>query len=234
MNHFAAKSGFLKILTDSLATKRHLTWPLFLLLFLGSASGSAAGGAQVQNAPVTPARPGLSFAIADFDGDLLPDLASIQTGRSDFSQTEYWIQLQLTTTERQSIQVVGPVGGLQIVARDINGDRAVDLVLTTAWFNKPVAILLNNGHGNFTRADPAAFPGAINESETNWNSGIHQMTDALGVPPQLRGGIGSQTGNLPHPRSSGGFTLLSGLGFLLSPFLISHQGRAPPSEFLPF
>jgi hypothetical protein len=230
MIYFAHESRFLKILTHSLATKRHLAWPLFLLLFLGSASGSAAAGAQVRNVPVPAARPGLSFAIADFDGDLRPDLASVQTGRSNFFQTDYWIQLRLTTVGRQSVQVVGPNGGLQISARDVNGDHAVDIVLTTAWFRQPVAVFLNDGHGNFSRVEPDAFPGAFSESTTSWACVSHQSMEAVGIPPQSRADICSEARELLYDRSQEGAIPPSSAGFVVSPLLISHAGRAPPSE----
>jgi hypothetical protein len=101
----------------------------------------------------------LAFAVADFDGDLRPDLAHIQIGRSDAALTDYWVQLQLSGAGQQSILVVAPSGGLQISVRDVNGDDAPDLVLTTSWLKTPVAILLNDGRGGFSRKEPSAFPG---------------------------------------------------------------------------
>lgn len=226
----APKFDPLTLLSDSSAGRRYLIRSLLLLLFLGLVGGRAAANTDVQKAPVSSVGPGQPFAIADFDGDLRPDIASVQTGRSDFSHTDYWIQLQLTTTGRQSIQVVAGIGGLQIAARDVNGDHAIDLILTTALLRQPVAILLNDGHGNFTRSAPAAFPGAFTESETNWVSGRHQVADAVGVPPQSRAGIFLETRGLPYPKAQADFTPLSTKGLFLSPFLTSHLGRAPPSQ----
>jgi hypothetical protein len=200
------------------------------LLFLGLVGGSAAANTDVQNAPVTSVGPGLSFAIADFDGDLRPDIASVQTGRSDFSRTDYWIQIQLTTAGHQSIQVAASIGGLQVSARDVNGDHAVDLVLTTALLRQPVAILLNDGHGNFTRAAPSAFPGAFSESETNWASGSNQVTDAVGIPPQSRVELFLKMRGLPYPKAQEDFTPISIDALFLRTFLTSHLGRAPPSQ----
>ena len=225
-----SKSGSLAVLSDSSALRCYLIRSLLLLLFLGLVGGRAAANTDVQKGPVSSVGPGLSFAIADFDGDLRPDVVSVHTGRSDFSRSDYWIQLQLTTAGRQSIQVVASIGGLQIAARDVNGDHAVDLVLTTALLRQPVAILLNDGHGNFTRVAPTAFPGAFTESETNWASGSHQVTDAIGVPPQSRGGIFLETRGLPYPKAQADFTSISTKGLFLSPFLTSHLGRAPPAQ----
>jgi hypothetical protein len=220
----------LTVLSDSSKTRRYLIRSLLLLLFLGLVGGSAAANTDLQKAPDTSVGPGLPFAIADFDGDLRPDLASVQTGRSDFSRTDYWIELRLTTAGHQSIQIVAPIGGLQIAARDVNRDHAVDLVLTTVLLRQPVAILLNDGHGNFTRAAPSAFPGAFTKSETNWASGGHQVTGAVGVPPQSRAELFLKTRGLPYPKAQADFTPISIDGLFLHLFLTSHLGRAPPSQ----
>jgi hypothetical protein len=211
---------------------RSLRYPVLwmcLLLVLGLSSTSFACGTDLQSAPASSVEPGLPFAIADFDGDHRPDLASVQTGRSDFSHTDYWIQLQLTTAGRQSIRIVGPAGGLLIEARDVNGDHAVDLVLATAWFRQPIAIFLNDGHGTFSRAEPTAFPGAFTESKTNWGSARNQAIDAVGVPPQSRAVICLKM-QLHFPRARARLALLSSWESLLHPFLLSHLGRAPPTS----
>jgi hypothetical protein len=113
-----------------------------------------------------------AFAYSDLDGDRRPDLAVIQTGRSDLSATDYWVQLRLTVASTQVIRVVAPTGGLQIAVRDVNGDDVPDLVLTTALRDQPVAILLNDGHGNFSRIDPVAYPNAFSSTKTDWNSAV--------------------------------------------------------------
>lgn len=230
VDNFARQPNILKALRDRLVAGRYRFRSLCLLLLLTLVGGSTAARAEVQNAPVTSVGPGAQFAIADFDGDVRPDLASIQAGPNSSGNTNYWIQLQLSAVGRQSIRFVAPAGGLRIEARDVNGDHAVDLVLATAWFNQPVAVLLNNGHGGFSRAEPAAFPEAFSESKTKWASGSYQVTDAIGVPPQSGARICLETRGLPYPRAQAGFVSPSSSGFLLSPFLISSLGRAPPSQ----
>jgi hypothetical protein len=201
-----------------------------LLLLLTLVGGSAAARAEVHNVPVTSVGPGAQFAIADFDGDVRPDLASIQAGPNSSGNTNYWIQLQLSAVGRQSIRLVAPAGGLRIEARDVNGDHAVDLVLATAWFNQPVAVFLNNGHGSFSRVEPAAFPEAFSESKTKLASASYQATEAVGIPPQSGAGVRPEASSLSHGRSPECAILPPSSGFLASPFLISHAGRAPPSE----
>ena len=230
MDNFSPKFGFLTVLGDRLKTRRYRLRSLFLLLLLGLVSSSAVAGAGVQNAPVTSVGLGPQFAIADFDGDLHPDLASIQAGPNSSGITNYWIQLQLSAVGRQSIRLVAPAGGLRIEARDVNGDHAVDLILATAWFNQPVAVFLNNGHGSFSRAEPAAFPEAFSESKTKLASVSDQATEAVGILPQSGASICPGASCLPHSRPPAGPIPLSSSGFLFSSFLISHAGRAPPSE----
>jgi hypothetical protein len=228
VNNFAPKFGLLTVLRDNLATKRYLLFRSLLLLLFLALVGGATAGQDVQNPSLTSFGPGPQFAIADFDGDLRPDLASIQAGSNSFGTTDYWIQLQLSAAGRQSIQVVAPAGGLWIEARDVNGDHAVDLVLTTAWFRKPVAIFLNDGHGNFSRAEPSAFPDAFTESTANWAPACDQATDAVGVLAQSRAGVCPKIGAFLSAQLHGDSIPFLSARFRLNSFLISHAGRAPP------
>lgn len=215
---------------DDRRARRHLFLWISVSVLFGLAGLSTAKAADIQNGPVTSIGPGPQFAIDDFDGDLHPDIASIQSGRSDSSRTNYWIQLQLSEAGRQSIQLVAPAGGLIIEARDVNGDHAIDLVLSTAWLRQPVAIFLNDGHGNFSRAEPTAFPGAFSESKTNWVSGSSLTTDAVGMASQSGAGVCAEEQDSLHNQSPAGLIPSSSAGFPVSPFLVSQPGRAPPSE----
>jgi hypothetical protein len=175
--------------------------------------------------------PVASFAIADFDGDQRPDLADVLVGQNSYGGAgSYRIELQLSAVGLQSVRVLAPAGGLRIEARDVNGDRAVDLVLSSAWLSKPVAILLNDGRGGFSQVEPTAFAGAFADATTNWVSSSNQLTQTVGVPPQLRRWISSEVTNPPDVCRPTDSTPSSSSGFLLNPFLISNLGRAPPFE----
>ncbi len=230
MNNFAANFTFLRFLSYHFATARFLCRSLCLLFFAGLMGATAAAAADVPSALAASLGPNLSFSVADFDGDSRPDLASVQAGKSDSVRTDYWIQLQLSAAGRQTFRIVAPFGGLQIASRDVNGDNVPDLVLTTAWLGQPVAILLNDGHGNFSQVEPAAFPEAFSESKTNWVSPGDHAIDAVGVPPQSREDIWSATHVFLHLRSQVRFVAISDSRFGIGPFLISHPGRAPPFE----
>jgi len=203
---------------------------LFFLLFAYFAAGTVAV-ADNRKSSATSTGSSLSFSIADFDGDSRPDLASVEACASDSSGTNYSIRLELSAAEQQTFRVMAPVGGLEIVSRDVNGDRALDVVVTTRWLRQPVAILLNDGHGGFRRVDPAAFPAAFGESGNRWSAPAEEATDAVGVSPPSREDLGSEGKFLLDLPERFGFLASSDLRFAIAQFLISHLGRAPPSGF---
>jgi len=199
---------------------------LLLTLFCGSAKANT-DAQKIRNASVGA---GLPFAIADFDGDLHPDLASVQTGRTDFSSADYWIQLQLTTGGRQSFQVVASIGGLEIAARDVNGDRAVDLVLTTALFGQPVAVFLNDGHGSFSRVEATAFPEAFTTSKRSLASTAIEIKDASAALPSRDPTKNCSNGsNISSLRNVTDALAPSASRNLPFSAVVSFLGRAPPS-----
>ncbi len=170
------------------------------------------------------------FAVADFDGDNHPDLASVHVGQSNSTSTRYWIAFHLSGGSGQTVGITAPTGGLQITSRDVNGDSFPDVIVTTAWTNKPVTILLNDGFGNFTASDPAEFQSAFAASEMSWTFAADEIRDIAAALPLSRGDSGDC-------RTEGGYLLPRGMTLLLavragsallpasvSPFI----GRAPP------
>jgi hypothetical protein len=177
----------------------------------------------------------LRFVYSDFDGDLRPDLAVVQSGRSDLSFTDYWVQFQLTTARPQAIRVVAPTGGLQIATWDVNGDHVPDLVLTTTWDNHAVAVLLNEGHGSFSRLDPSAYPAAFRASKASWSYSAHLDQVLVGFLSLSRTGASPMGARPPYYLdSSVRAARRSDHGSLLNPELVSHLGRSPPSNCLIF
>ena len=215
---------------DALASAKFMNGFLRLLFFACLFAGGIAS-ADAQTSPVTSAGTRLTFAVADFDGDLRPDLADIGIGRSSVSLTDYWIRFRLSAAERQTILVVAPAGGLEIAARDVNGDHAIDLILTTVWLRRPVAILLNDGHGRFSQVDPAGYPEAFRECKLRWSSTARQSPcGALGSPPRFRCANLSAAERASRDWPRVGAVPLSSFGFVSSALLIADLGRAPPSE----
>ena len=145
------------------------------LCFVLGVSGRAAAESAFPPQAATP------FAIADFDGDNRPDLASINIGQSNIHSTRYWIAFRLSGGARHTIGITAPSGGLEIIANDVNGDSFPDVVVSTAWTNKPVVILLNDGLGNFTVSSPSDFPNAFVTSEMFLSSATPDVRDATGL-----------------------------------------------------
>jgi len=202
---------------------------LSLLVLFVSAGNSIAKGGAIQSGLAASAGPGLTIAMADFDGDHRPDLASIQDGHNTSGDSTYWIQFQFSSAGRQSIQLVAPPGGLRIEARDVNGDNVVDLIFTTAWFRRPVAILLNDGHGSFLRVEPTAFPSVFSESNTRWDFSTQQAPAAVGLPPQSRAGVDKAEQGPLQKRASANLVRRTDPAFPADIFLFFSAGRAPPS-----
>lgn len=199
----------------------------FLLLLLGLASPAWAQASAATGITATSIGSGLPFAFADFDGDHRPDLAYVQAGQSGLSSDAYRINFRLSFRGPYSVSVVAPPGGLQIEARDVNGDHAVDLVVSTAWLRQPVAILLNDGHGSFTPAKPATFPDAFQQSTSERFASHHLLAGPTGALTQSRLRVCRET-LLSHALPQARFRPRSRWAILLSSYFFSNRGRAPP------
>ena len=188
---------------------------------------SFASRGSAQSLPVKAAGAGVRFAIADFDGDSRPDLATVQVGKISASQARYWIHFELSAGARQFIDVTAPVGGLEIAPRDVNGDDNLDLVVTTAWLNRPVAVLLNDGHGNFTRQDTGAYSGMTWRFDAGWSENTGRVRDASAELVQHEGadqsGCGLRAAQPESSRIRRSYTQSAASG---PKFLVF--GRAPP------
>jgi hypothetical protein len=177
------------------------------------------------------AGPGLDVAFADFDGDMRPDSARVQHGRAASGGESYAIDFRFSSTEAPtSMNVVAPRGGLRIEARDVNGDNAVDLVLTTAWFREPVAILLNDGHGKFSTESPTAYPNAFEHPASTLNTSFCDAYIPFAIVTQSDFVLATaQTASYqPAPAARGAVS--PSLGFRAGPASTRFSGRAPPTS----
>jgi len=169
------------------------------------------------------------FTIEDFDGDSRPDIATVQEGRSGAVDWYYRIKFQLSSGGSQNIDLTAPVGGLDLSSRDVNGDDFLDVVVTTTGSNRPVAILLNNGAGKFTRSEPSEFPGAFRKSYNFW-SGLAEESREASPAFFSRFSFGDvRTGNATFARP----VEISVLArrpdhFQTCDVEVSYLGRAPP------
>jgi hypothetical protein len=201
-----------------------LLWAWLFLLLFGLSGRAWAQTVDSWPISITSIGSGLQFAIADFDGDHRLDLAYVQAGQS---REAYRISFRLSLRGQHSVRILAPPGGLQIEARDVNGDHAVDLVVSTAWFRQPVAILLNNGHGAFTPAKPAAFPDAFQRTASESLSSRHRRAGPISALTQSRLGVGTGT-PLSHPLSVTRFRSPFTSPIFLPSYFLSNRGRDPP------
>lgn len=183
-----------------------------------------------QSRPVSSARVTSQFAIADFDGDSKPDLATVQAGQGDSWNTRYWIAFQLSTGSRQTLGITAPTGGLQITSRDVNGDTFVDVIVTTTWTKRPVAVLLNDGWGNFTPSDPSVFPGAFQTSEKFWTLTTDEVRDAsAALCSRYFSGDYEEGSRDFSPPDETRLPITCSSQFVALSTVVSFFGRAPPS-----
>jgi hypothetical protein len=203
--------------------------PLFcLFLLLGCLLNSANSGPKYSNVLVSP--PGLSAAIEDFDGDLLADLASVQSVSDNSWPAIYTVQIRLHAGRRQSIKLVAPPGGLLVAARDVNGDHVPDLIVSSAWPGKPLAILLNDGKGRFSWMDPRSFPEVSNpERALSWQPPTPTDTVARSLQSAARDFAAERSSS--RPSSAEGFLSRPRSAVDLNPLLVSLPRHAPPQAF---
>jgi hypothetical protein len=205
---------------------------LLLVLFLLSVVSLARGSSfslESTSGSVSPA----GFAIADFDGDQQPDLATVQSGLGTSHESRYWIQFQFSTGSRQSFGISAPVGGLRLDSRDVNGDHFTDLIVSTPWLGQTVAIFLNDGHGKFTLAEPSKFLSATEKSDSTLSETARHQVDASGIPTSrqfLKVLLAQSYRDLAA--SAGALICRTNSSSHIFPHTHSFRGRAPPSTSL--
>jgi len=109
---------------------------------------------------------GAHFVFADLDGDRKPDMALVEMQSQRSADANYSIHVKLSAGAESAIGVDGPLGGLRLVARDVNGDDNLDLVVTSNLDANFIEVLLNDGHGNFRIATPEEFSRLESQGDT--------------------------------------------------------------------
>ena len=199
-----------------------------LLVLVGSFFAGIPAQAQASNLSLPVSGSRLAFAIDDFDGDLRPDLASVQSVSNNSSGTIYRVQFQLSAAGQQSIHLVGPSGGLRIATRDVNGDDFPDVIVSSAWREEPLAVLVNDGRGAFSLTDPTSFPRAFGGSGKTLNAKLPPQTDTVATTSRLPVGDFSGTKYLLHASPARGSIPRANSASFRSLILGSLLGRAPP------
>ena len=215
----------------------HVHTGLFVCLLAILGLGIGGTTARSDNSRVLVAGDGLpaaidTFAIDDFDGDLAPDIASVEPVSNASSGINYIVRLQFGSGKRRSICLAAHRGGVRIVARDVNGDHIPDLIISSASTEEPYAVLINDGHGAFSTVDPSTV------QALPWNS-KHRMSwprprpsEATATsPPSAERGF-ARTKCIWHSHPTKGLVYRPNSVSVRCPLLVSLPGHAPPRPAL--
>ena len=159
--------------------------PLAVLCLLGLVMGvamqSRGTGTFAQHSAALSRLSGIRVAVADFDGDWKPDLAVVEAANLPQTRANYAIRLQLSAGTDSSFLISAPNGGVRVAARDVNGDSFPDVVISSVSDQRVVAILLNDGHGKFSRVEPALYLGTATDADLFLHSCDASLCEQLSV-----------------------------------------------------
>lgn len=170
------------------------------------------------------------FAIGDLDGDEMPDLAVVQIVGYGSAKNNYSIRLEFNGRAGAAVGIEAPFGGLRIDSRDVNGDHRNDLILSTLAESEVVAVLVNEGDGNFVVAKPSLFPNLERNQMRVVRAFGAQMGDERTLL-QSRAAFGEETiGATGRNPGAGSYLLPEIRGSELSQRPThANRGRSPPA-----
>jgi hypothetical protein len=170
-------------------------------------------------------------AVADLDGDLQPDVATVRVEGIGPVTTQYRIELKLTAGLSGAIAVNAPFGGLLVTPRDVDGDNDLDLIVTTSRLHLPVGIWINNGRGQFSAANPAAFPKTIWDPLPEWIRVPTPQADfAVLVRTQAETAARGAGSGLAQPIQAPGWIACAFCSPRFNAIHLQQPARAPPTR----
>jgi hypothetical protein len=101
---------------------------------------------------------GWSTTVADLDRDGWPDVAIADRRGRQLGGFAYLIELHISNAGIQTFAFCSPHDALTVTARDVDGDRDLDLVVTPPLTRDVVGLWLNDGSGRFRSVELAASP----------------------------------------------------------------------------
>lgn len=170
--------------------------------------------------------------LADFDGDSRTDIAFAKPRGLVNGLYRYQVEVLLSGQPRTTFEVAyrHSGGGLHISARDIDGDRDLDLVITTEFGREPVGVWINDGRGGFTPGDAAIYSVSIwqESKEAAGSPSAPPRVDTSCVMPG--GGCSTGPGGLQVPPlgTPGAPLPPTSDGHVSHPWNLGRPLRAPP------
>src|SRR5689334_10007571 len=148
---------------------------ILFVLFCGiGAAGLLPAATSERTAPTLPGRLKGSV-IADLDGDRQADVATSRTTRRGGSAYLHDITFHFSGSEDRVITVQTILKAERMTLRDLDGDADCDLVLESVT-REPLAVLLNDGNGEFHEGDLAEFRFQLEHRSS------HSMAAAQKIP----------------------------------------------------
>jgi hypothetical protein len=169
------------------------------------------------------------WVAADFDGDTITDLAHAGSFRPEGGGFIQEISLRFSATESRALSVRVSAVAFKLVARDVDGDSDRDLIVE-ALTREPLAILLNDGEGQFHEAPLGDFGDLFSHHErSSWDAAARRF------PNTFARDVSRDDASIALSPAT--FTYLIPAGLVDSPssrgssaILFDPQTRAPPAR----
>jgi hypothetical protein len=97
------------------------------------------------------------WVLADFDGDLRPDLATGRSAQRDAQGYAQEVRINLGAFKESSFTFHSRAAKVDFLAWDIDGDDDGDIVIVETLSRRPVGVWINDGAGSFAEGDLAKF-----------------------------------------------------------------------------
>ncbi len=173
----------------------------------------------------------IRFVFADLDGDQKPDLALIETQSRRSAKTNYSIHIKLSAGPESAVGVNGPMGGLRVAARDVNGDDYLDLIVTSNLDVHFIQVLLNDGRGNFSPAGRGDYDQLEVENHESFEAPAGDQADRSTLSTTRPPDDGAVDGPYLHQVCFSGSWGRAEVSRPLEQASRLRPGRSPPLQF---
>ena len=203
--------------------RRRYTSRIVAPLLLAVAAFVPSAAAQRSVLSLTP------WIAADFDGDHTADLVRAGSFRPDGSGFIQEISLSFSAWESRAVSVRLPSLAYNLIARDVDGDSDRDLIVE-ALTREPLAVLLNDGDGQFHEAPLGDFSELFFHRESSsWEAAARRL------PSTFARDVSRNDASIAH--SPAIFASLIPAGLAENPgsrgssaILLDPSTRAPPAR----